>query len=30
VVVFMSPAQRDELMALDPDSVRPLVRAEQG
>jgi hypothetical protein len=30
VVVFMSPAQRDELMALDPDAVRPLVRAEQG
>jgi len=25
VVVFMSPAQRDELMALDPASVRPLV-----
>ena len=30
VVVFMSPAQRDELMALDPLSVRPLVRAEPG
>jgi hypothetical protein len=30
VVVFMSPAQRDELMALDPSSVRPLVRVEPG
>jgi hypothetical protein len=28
VVVFMSPAQRDELMALDPDAVHPLVRVE--
>jgi hypothetical protein len=27
VVVFMSPAQRDELMALDPAAVRPLVMA---
>jgi hypothetical protein len=26
-VVFMSPAQRDELEALDPASVHPLVRA---
>jgi hypothetical protein len=30
VVVFMSPAQRDELMTLDPASVRPLVRVEPG
>jgi hypothetical protein len=30
VVVFMSPAQRDELLALDPSSVRPLVRVEPG
>jgi hypothetical protein len=30
VVVFMSPAQRDAIMAIDPSSVRPLVRAEQG
>jgi hypothetical protein len=30
VVVFMSPAQRDELMTLDPASIRPLVRVEPG
>ncbi len=30
VVVFMSPAQRDEIMALDPDAVRPLLRAVSG
>ena len=30
VVVFMSPAQRDAMLALDPDGVRPLARAVSG
>ena len=30
VVVFMSPAQRDAMLALDPDSVRPLSRVVSG
>jgi len=30
VVVFMSPAQRDGLMTLDPEAVRPLTYAVAG
>ncbi len=30
VIVFMSPAQRNELMVLDPDAVHPLARVTSG